>query len=280
MTNITFKRRKLVDVETYPATILVGNSSLVGDAYYLPITIDNYVSPPIPLTGITGVVTQTKLKANVAGAFDNVRVGDLVTLPTSLVFGALASATVTDLAIADGSSIALYSELYDSVTLPVKAGDGIAATGIPANALVDKIDYARRLIYLTAEATVTNIVVATAVPKVRVTAVRNSTHAVTANANEIDINTTITTGSISGGVTIVPGATEALISTLRITPKGNTDTSVITLEVSGSKNKGADVAGTPNGLGYTNYSGFTYLNLGSIILDADEFLLDARVPRV
>jgi hypothetical protein len=283
MTNITFKRRKLVDVETYPATILVGNSSLVGDAYYLPITIDNYVSPPIPLTGITAVVTETKLKANVAGAFDEVRVGDVITLPTGLAFATPVTTNLTDIAVTEGSNIAMYSNAYDSTTLGIKAGDTFSlfsGTTLPNTTKVDKIDYARRLIYMTESATATAIVTIGSTSRVRVTAVRPSTHPVVADANQIDISVAVTTGSIAGGITVVPGATEALVSTLRITPKGNASTGVVTLEVAGSKNKGLDVAGTPNGLGYTNYSGFTYLNLGNITLDADEFLLDARVPRV
>jgi hypothetical protein len=285
MTQITFKRKKLIDVETYPATVLVGNSSLVGDAFYLPVTIDNYVSPSLPVTDVTAIAAQSTIKSNVVGAFDKVRIGDYITLPTGgLVLATPVGASGFGLTVITDSDIAMYPTVFDSTNLPVKAGDIIASTtpaiALPANTKVDKIDYARRLIYMSNNATETAITGIVITPRVRVVAVRPSTHPTAAAANEIELSVNVTTGSLAGGFTVVPGATEALVSTLRITPKGNNNSGVITLEVAGSKNKGIDVQSTPNGIGYTNYSAYTYLNLGNITIDADEFLLDARVPRI
>lgn len=280
MASITFERAKLDTTDTYSATIALSTPRAIGNRYYIPVTIDEFNAPNYTVSNANGVATQSTLTSATSGAFDNVRVGDTFVSSTGLTLDAIATTTV-DVVTATGSLVAIYDAAYTSSNLPVRAGDVISGLNIPGGTIVDKIDYTNKLLYLDTAATADGAESATVAPPVRVTAVRNSEWPDVATRNQIDIDTTIATVTLSDfDVVFKPGSREALLAAIRVSPLGSATTGTISIEVSGYKNSGENVMASNDGTGVGDFTAYNYLNLGNLTMNADEFLLDARVPRL
>lgn len=279
MTTITFERQKLEITDPFVATISVNNPVEVGSNIYIPVTIDNFGIPDKDIPTVALVSADTKLTTTVSGAFDSLKVGDMVSALSAGALTALSSGTITDLVTVAGSNIAIYPSTLTSSTLPAKAGDAISGTNIAANTVIDKIDYAKKLIYLTNNATTTGVSDATVDYLPRITAVRGSTWPVVAERNQVDIDTSVSTAAASSTVTFKSGVREALLGAIQISPVGSDTNGTISLQVNSYKNTGSLVTPSNDGTGANNYATFNYSNLGNITLNADEFLVDAGVPR-
>lgn len=271
MATISFERKKLDSTDTVPADISLGSVIVQPDAYYVPVTIDGFTAPSITLTGISGAASSNKLTSTVPGYFSNVRPGDVIT--AGVVAAAGAGSTIPGVASNKGSKMIVYPATMTQATLGMQAGDGVTGTDIPAGTTIDRIDYNNKVIYLTNNATDTSIGSIVSVPPLRVLS-KN------ANETELTISENITSALSSASVTIKPGAGEALLGVLRIKPVGSTANGTVSIEVSGYRNRGKDVIATSNGVGTVAPEAYNYVSLGSITLDADEFLQEARVPRV
>jgi len=279
MTTITFERQKLEITDPFVVTIAVNNPVEIGANTYIPVTIDNFGIPDKVIDTVALAAADTKLTTTVNGAFDSLKVGDMVTTLTTGALTAISSDTITDLVTVAGSKIAIYPSTLTSITLPAKAGDAISGTNIAANSKIDKIDYSKKLIYLTEDATTTGVADATVAYTARITAVRGSTWPVVAERNQVDINTSVSTPAVSSTVTFKSGVREALLGAIQISPVGSTVNGTVSLQVNSYKNSGNLVTPSNDGTGANNYASFNYSNLGNITLNADEFLVDAGVPR-
>jgi hypothetical protein len=279
MTTITFERQKLEITDPFTATIAINSPVEIGANTYVPITIDNFAAPDQVIPTVALVAAATTLTTTVNGAFDNLKVGDLITGMTAGALTTLTDGTIADLVTVAGSKIAIYPSTLTSLTLPAKAGDGISGANIASGSKIDKIDYAKKLIYLTENALTTGVDDAAVSYTPRITAVRGSTWPVVLERNQVDINTSVITAAASSTVTFKSGVREALLGALKISAIGSTTNGNISLQVDGYKNSGRLVAPSNDGTGANNYAGYNYSNLGSLSLNADEFLVDAGVPR-
>lgn len=279
MTTITFERQKLEITDPFVATISINSPVEVGANTYIPVTIDNFGIPDKVIPTVALAASATKLTTTVSGAFNSLKVGDMVTTLSAGALTAIATGTITNLVTVAGSKIAIYPSTLTSMTLPAKAGDAISGTNIASDTKIDKIDYSRKIIYLTANATTTGVADATVTYTPRITAVRGSTWPVVLERNEVDIDTSVSTASASATVTFKSGVREALLGAIQISPIGSTVSGTISLQVNAYKNSGTLVTPSNDGTGANNYATYNYSNLGNITLNADEFLVDAGVPR-
>lgn len=277
----TFQRQLQQILASYAGTVTTGFLYEAGNKFYIPITYDNFTTPDLT-PSVNATVGQSKLVASTAGAFDNVRIGDIV---ESLSGGGALTAltTVTHSCYApEGQMYVVYPSDLTSVTLNVQAGDAVTsltADVVPASTVVDKIDYNTRRIFLSNAVGVAGDVIddLTFAAPARVTSVRPSTSAT--NANEIDIDTTVSTGGSGLTATIVNGAREAVSHVVRLEPISNTTGSKVTYTASVSVLTGTEVKGAANGLNNINVENLNYTTVGSYSFDGDSFLINARLPR-
>lgn len=281
MATQTFQRQLAQIITAYAGDIDTGYIHEADNKFYIPFTFNNFTSPDLTPT-VNATTSQSKLTATVAGGFDNVRVGDILVSLSGA--GAITAKATFDRTCycPRGLNYVVYPHTFTSSTLNVQAGDAVtsATTNVlPAGVFVDKIDYATRRIFLTdVVGTAGDAVDAlTFAPPVRVTAVRTST--ALANANQIDIDSTISTGGTGLTATISNGAREAVSHVLRVEPLSNTTGSKATYTVSVSTLTGLGVIGSANGLNNIDVTTLSYSTAGTYSFDADEFLVKARLPR-
>lgn len=283
MATVSFQRPLAVSTAATTADLDTGFIIEDTSKYYLPLTFNNFAAPNIVSTGITAVTGETKISCvapltGVAGQLDNIRVGDIVVSGTG-AFALTAKSTFTrTCSTFQGMPFIIYAHTFTSSTLNVKAGDAITGTGIPASTFVDKIDYATRRIFLTANATATGSDVMTFQPPVRVTAVRKST--ATAFPNEIDIDSTIGTGATGVSVTFQVGLTEAAHNILKIEPISNTTGSRVSFSVSVSPTLPETLVPGNSGISDSSVTTLNYITVGTFGVDADAFFTKARLPQV
>ncbi len=244
---------------------------VIGDSQYVPITIE--AAQADITASVIPIATQSKLKAEVAGAFDKVRVGDFITAVATGSLTAKSNVTVTAAYLASGLKEITFDETYNSTNLGVKSGDAItvasAGTGIPANTIVTKIDYLARKIYVDKALTESKVANLQVTPKIRVTAVRKST--AVANPNEIDFDSTVATTGVAGNATIKGGAVDGVFTVLRITPVDSLTNSKATLAISSATLTGAEVKGSTEGFNGLVYDTLTYSNIGQYQTDLDTY---------
>lgn len=280
MANIAIKRPIINTLADFTSTLVAAAPKEISGSFYIPFSIDSFAAPAITITGCTLTSTQTRINGT-AGAFDNVRVGDIVTSTSTGSLTAKTAITVDNCYTAQGLPFVTYPHTVDLVAVGVKAGDAVAGGGIPANTRVDKIDYDNRRIFLTNNCSASGIQtsgnILTFTPPIRVTAVRPST--ATTNANQIDIDTSVATNGAASSVVITPGAGEAVAFVLKVTPVANTTGSQFSNTVEYALVPGSSVVGSASGFNNLTYNTLTYLSLPAIRFDLDSYLTDARLPR-
>jgi hypothetical protein len=274
MSTVTFKRALQTLTSTYTASVIAGIISETAGKIYLPLSFDSFDAPDISIDGCTLTSTQTKI-SGAAGAFDNVRVGDIVTSTSTGTLTAKSAVTINTCYVAKLLPYIIYPDTAD--ISGIKAGDAVTGTGIGADCLVDKIDTVSRIIYLTVANTAAGANNITFTPPVRVTAVRPST--ALSNANQIDIDTTIATSGAASTIVITPGAGEAIFAVLRVEPLSNSTGGRLNVALSVYYGDGADVKGSTTGYSELTFSTLSYSSLSTFGIDADTFLVDARLPR-
>lgn len=283
MSTVTFKRPLAITSADVTTALDTGFIIENSNKYYLPLTFNNFTAPNIISTGVTAVTGETKISCvapvvGVPGQFDNIREGDIVDSGTG-GFALTPKATFNrTCSTFQGLPYIIYAHTFTSTTLNVKAGDAISGTGIPASTFVDKIDYATRRIFLTANATATGSDTMTFQPPVRVVAVRKST--VGTNANQIDIDSTIATGAVGVSVTFKVGITEATHSILKIEPISNTTGSRLNFSITVSPTLPETLVPGNSGISDSTVTTLNYVTVGSFGLDADAFFTKARLPQV
>jgi hypothetical protein len=243
----------------------------IGDSEYIPITIA--LAQADITASVIPIATQSKLKAEVAGAFDGVRVGDFITAVATGSLTAKSNVTVADAYLASGLKEITFDETYDNTNLGVKSGDAItvasAGTGIPSNTIVTKVDYVNRKIYVDKALTESKVADLTITPKIRVTAVRKST--ATSNPNEIDFDSTVATTGVAGNVTIKGGAVDGVFTVLRVTPVDSLTNAKAVISIASASLSGADVKGSTEGFNGLVYDTLTYSNIGRYETDLDTY---------
>ena len=249
----------------------------IGDSEYVPVTIA--VAQADITASVIPIATQSKLKAEVAGAFDKVRVGDFITAVATGSLTAKSNVSINNVYLASGLKEITYDENYNSTNLGVKSGDAItvasAGTGIPANTIVTKIDYVARKIYIDKALTESKVASVSVTPKIRVTAVRKST--AVANPNEIDFDSTVATTGVAGNVTIKGGAVDGVLTVLRLTPVDNAVNAKATLSIASATLDGSQVVGSTEGFNGLDYSALTYSNIGQYQIDLNNYRTKAGV---
>lgn len=243
----------------------------IGDSEYIPITIA--LAQADITASVIPIATQSKLKAEVAGAFDKVRVGDFITALATGSLTAKSNVSVTNAYLASGLKEITFDETYNSTNLGVKSGDAItvasAGTGIPANTIVTKIDYVARKIYVDKTLTESKIANLSITPKIRVTAVRKST--ATANPNEIDFDSTVATTGVAGNVTIKGGAVDGVFTVIRVTPVDSLTNAKAVITIDTTALNGSEVKGSTEGFNGLAYDTLTYSNIGRYETDLDTY---------
>jgi hypothetical protein len=247
---------------------------------YLPITITQFSIPTFTIPNVPLVLSATTL-TGVSGAFDNVRVGDIIQSVSTGAITAKSLVARTGFFLPSGSKFVVYPESYNSSTLGVKAGDAVtvtaSGTGIPVNSVVTRIDHASRTIYINNAITgASKIADLDFTPPTRVTAVRTST--ATLNPNQIDFDSAVGTANASSTLTILPGAREAVFAALRLTPVSNSSAGQLNVNVAFATLPGSGVVGSANGLNNIDPTVLSYSTVGTIPVQLSKFLLDARVP--
>jgi len=243
----------------------------IDDAEYIPITIA--LAQADITASVIPIATQSKLKAEVAGAFDKVRVGDFITAIATGSLTAKSNVAVNNVYLASGLKEITYDETYNSTNLGVKSGDAItvasAGTGIPANTIVTKIDYVNRKIYIDKTLTESKVANVSVTPKIRVTAVRKST--ATSNPNEIDFDSTVATTGVAGNVTIKGGAVDGVLTVIRVTPVDNPTNAKAAITIDTTALNGSQVKGSTEGFNGLVYDTLTYNNVGRYETDLDTY---------
>ena len=279
MVAIAFQRLQTI-ASTFNTTIAPGFTVTQGAKFHIPLTFDGFSSAVTPRT-VTATTVATAANGSgvttitgTAGKFDQVRVGDII---DSLTTGTLAARAAVTVACAtfQGLSYIVYPHTLDSTTLNVRAGDTVAGTGIGASAVVDRIEYATRRIFVTVASTATGgAITITFQSPARVTAVRTST--AVANPNQIDLDTTAATNGVASTLVILNGAREAVFAVLAITPVGDSTAGRVSINLGVSLLPGSNVVGSADGLNPITHSTLAFTGAGSFNLSGDTFLTDAR----
>ncbi|MGL5923679.1 hypothetical protein [Chroococcidiopsis sp.] len=280
MATVIIKRPLAVAIQSTAIEVSMGVPTASGSDYYVPMVVNDSAAVPIGSPNAIAVGGQSKLKASTAGAFDTVRVGDVVSELSTGSLTVKPSVVLQDCYLASGTKIISYPDSPTSRILDIRAGDAVLASAdVDADTVVDRIDYAARTIYLSKPllAGTPAIKNVTIKPVVRVTAVRLST--ATADANEIDIDTTVATGAAQTAVTIVSGVREAVMGILRIQPLSNTTGSRLTVGVGVATPSGKLLIADVTGGSGLNPATQNYVSIGTFGIDADTWLTDIRVPR-
>jgi hypothetical protein len=246
------------------------------DFYYIPLAVSSFAPDDLSITNVDSVTSNTKLTSLVSGKFDKVRVGDVIKTLSAGVVAAKATFN-RDCFVPTGLKYVIYPSTYDNTTLAVQSGDAVTGTGIPASTHVVSIDYTNRRIILNNAATATGINTLVFAPPIRVTAVRPST--ATGFANEIDIDSTVTTGASGATLTVGIGAKQAVFQVIRLTPVGSSTDGKLSVTVSASILDGKEVKGSIAGLNGIDFSDLSYFTVGTYAFDLDAFLETARLTR-
>jgi hypothetical protein len=276
MATALIKRPLLNTTETVTVNLGHGNVREIGDAYYVPLTLDTVTVPDVAATNVSGAIEGTTLTSLTAGAFDSIRVGDILdsfdtgSVPT-------ATATMADCYVVQGTTMVVFPVAFSTGTFPCRAGDAISGTGIAASAFVDKIDMASRTIYLTLPNTGEGVATLTITKKARVTEVRRSTEALNPNQITIDIMLGETVTNVTA--TVVSGIKEAIVAVLRINPTDNATGSKLEYAMGVHYPTATSLVPTTNGLGFTDPATLAYSRLQGLSLDLDAFMLGLGVPR-
>lgn len=275
MANISIKRQLQSITADFNGTVETGFLYESAGKFYLPLTLDDFSAPDITLTAVAGALNATKLTSAVVGKFDNIREGDIV---TSTSVGALTppADTVRNCYTVKDLKYIVYADTFNASNLNVQAGDAVTGTGIGTNAVVDKIDYPTRRIFLSVASTASAAVDVTFEHPVRVTAVRTSK--ATANANQVDIDGTVSTAIVNSSVVFTPGAREAVMGVLQLQPVSNSTGSRLSYNAFISILDGTKVIGAANGLNNIDVASLNYVSIGTFGIELDRFLLTARVP--
>lgn len=280
MASVSFKRQLQTIIATYNADFDPGLLTESAGKVYLPMVFNDFDAPDITVTGCTLTSGATKI-VGTAGAFDEVRVGDIITTTSTGSLTSITDVTVDNCVTIKDQNYVIYPDTLTSTTLDVRAGEYVTGGGIDTTAIVDRINYETRQIFLDELCTATGIQTSTDIltfeKAVVVTAVRKSD--ATANANEIDINTTVATTGSNSTVTIVPGAREAVAAVIRLNPISNTTGSRLNVEVGVSYLDGTGVKGSKSGFNDIDVTALNYISLGTFGFDADTFLYNARIPK-
>lgn len=277
MSVVTFKRKKLETVNTETATVALGAVVQQGNDFYLPIVLDNFTVPNVTIPLVTGASGQSKMSSLTPNYFKKVKVGDELVSGIDVV--PPVNVTASDLSFTIGSNVVVYPSTMTSATLQVKVGDEILSTAVPGGStFVDRIDYVNKLIYITEDATSTVYGSVQVKKPVRITAKNTA-------GTEITISTNLAQSGVDaaaayGGVVFKKGATEALLCMLKVSPVGSSTGGNVSIQVSGYKGSGDKVEYTANASGASAPQSLNYVNLGTLSLDADEFLESAGIPRV
>lgn len=275
MATQTLKRQLEQIVATYSGTISLRPPVEITNKFYIPLLFDDFAAPDLTITGVAGTTgAATKLTAG-AGKFDNVRVGDIIKAVGTGTITAPSTFTRT-CNLFQGLPYIVYAHTFNSSTLGVKVGDVVTSTSAGSGAVVDRIDYVNRRIFLTANSTATASETVTFAPPTRVTAVRTST--ATSNPNEIDIDGSVT-ATVSGNATIQIGARDAISAVLRVEPVDNTTGARASYAVGVALLDGKSVIGDASGINGLTLETLSYSSVGSFNYDADGFLVNARLPK-
>lgn len=270
MSVITFERKKLDTTNTYTATVAVGSVASLGNDFYIPVTLDNFVVPDITLTAVSGVNGTAILSNTGVDYFKDLKVGDIVS--TGLTTVVSSAVNLADIALTEDSTVFVYPATFNSMTLPLEAGDSLSSTSLPSGTKVDRIDYVNKLVFMSQPADATQIETIAISKPVRVLS-KN------ANSTEITLSKNLSAAVTNGTVVFKRGATEALLGMIKIAPVGSNSNGNVSIQVSGYKNSGENITYGPNGSGYNAPQNYNYVNLGNLTFDADEFLADAGIPR-
>lgn len=277
MSNISIIRPLQTTTASFVGDIGAGSVVEIGDANYVPLFFENFNPPDISITNITLTANATTISGTV-GKFDNVRPGDIVSTTSVGAFDAKPAVAVNNVYTVSGKNFVIYPETYTSTNLGVQAGDAILGTGIPASTFVERIDHSTRQIFITNACTASGVQTDIEVqPPIRVTAVRTSSAGT--NANQIDIDSTVSVGGTDATLTITPGASLAVFAVLRFVPIDNTINSIARLDIGVSYISGNSVVGSADGLHGLEFTTLPYSGAGSFQFDADTFLTAARLPR-
>jgi hypothetical protein len=274
MVNIAFQRKLQSVVSEFDGVISAGYVAEAAGKFYLPLTFDDFSAPDISVSGVTLSNGATKLVGS-AGAFDNIRVGDIVASTSTGGITAKSAVTRTVYTV-KGQKYVVYADTFNSSTIGVKAGDAVSGDGVAANSVVDRIDYDTRRIFLDKNLTASAVADLDFTPPTRVTAVRKST--ATVNPNEVDIDSTVSSAGASSTVVFNNGAKEAVFAVLRLEPVDNETGSKLLINAAVAYLDGKLVQGSANGLNGIDVTALTYIGLTSLSVDGDLFITNARVP--
>lgn len=277
MATSLLKRALGLTTEDLSITVNYGRVQELGDAFYLPITIDGLSIPDISVTNCSGTTGQAVLTTLTAGGFDKLRVGDVVKTFSGTGDVGSSTSTIADTMVPQGLNYIVYPHTLNSGTLPCKAGDAVSGTGIASGATIDKIDYASRTIFLTANNTASGSVTVTITKPARIIEVRKSTEAT--NPNQVTLDRNLVGAASTETVVFGAGISEAVFAVLKINPLDNTSSSRLSLALGINYPSGLEVKGTNSGLGAVAYNTLGYTGLEGLSVDVDSFLTDARIPR-
>jgi hypothetical protein len=276
MASAIVKRPVSVTEEDITVNLSYGDVQEIGDAYYIPLTVDDVVVPDITVAAVTGTDASAVLTTATVGGFDTVRVGDQIKSFSGVGDAGTVAIVLADSYVPEGLKEIKYTEAYE-VGLAVKAGDAISGTGIGVGALVDKIDVASRTIYTTVANTASGVADVTFTAPARVIAVRKSTEAT--NPNQITLDRAVVTGPTAESVVIGSGIKEAAFAVLRLNPQDNATGSRLNYNIGVSYPNALNMVATANGIGVAAYDTLGYTGLQGISVDVDTFLTGLRVPR-
>ena len=264
-------------VENVPFNFTLSDLPTVGndttDSFYIPVVVKNLIPTPFTFVGQTFVSGGAIFTPSVIG-FAKLRVGDV-----------LSSITAGTVSIPVGTTYTRPSHVYHSqsfivmtgsTTLP-KDGDSVSGTGIAASAKVVGIDVASRTVYLdlpnTESSVLASPVTVTVTPLVRVTVLNATTRQVTLSHNFAGTGT-----DVSGTGVFTPNPFDAVAYHVEgtHTRAGN----ILTVDYKVYRQTGSlafDSLGT--GTDTSLPSSVSSLQLGSFVLNTDDYFLNARVAR-
>jgi hypothetical protein len=276
MASAILKRPLEVTDQSLTVNLSYGAVQELGDMYYVPLTLDDVSIPDISVTAVSGTTGSAFLTTATVGAFDNVRVGDVIKTFSGSGSVGTSTTTLVDCYTAGDLKEIKYTAAY-AANLTVKAGDAVSGTGIGVGAVVDKIDLASRTIYVTVDNTASGVADIAFDAPARVIAVSKSTEAT--NPNRITIDRNLATGPAAETLVIGGGVKEAVIAILQINPVDNTTGSRLSFNLGVHYPNATTIGGSATGLGDVSYATLGYTGLQGLSVDIDTFLTGLRVPR-
>lgn len=270
------KRPLSVTSEPLSVALSTGAMKEIADAYYLPLTVDNIAIPDVVATTVNGSIGSAVITSLVAGAFDAVKVGDIVATFGGTGSVAASTGIINDVNTFSGLKFIVYPD-NESTPFDGRAGDAITGTGIPANTFIDKLDADNRTVYLTNAATMDGSITVTVTKLARVIAVSKSTETVAPNT--ITISRNLTGELVNTSLTIKSGIKEAVFAVLRMEPLDSATSSRVEYSMGIHYPQASTLVPTVDGLGVSSYNTLGYSNLQRIGFDADSYLEALGVPR-